>query len=261
MRSTKIALLLATVIGTSANAAEPLIVYAAGSLRAPLTEVGREFEAKTGTSVRFEFGASGLLKDRILAGGPASVFASANTEHPIALVEVGRASPVRVFARNQLCALVRPEVETSSQRLLSTLLDERVKVGTSTPKADPSGDYAWEVFRKAEKVQLDSYAKLSAKALQLTGGLGSPPPPAGQSVYAAVLIEGRADVFLTYCTNAALAIKESAQLQVIQLPAELAVGANYGVTVLQGSPPAAERFVDYLLGPEAQRILRSYGFQ
>jgi molybdate transport system substrate-binding protein len=28
--------------------------------------------------------------------------------------------------------------------LLDRMLDSSVKLGTSTPKADPSGDYAWE---------------------------------------------------------------------------------------------------------------------
>ena len=35
--------------------------------------------------------------------------------------------------------------------MLAVLLDPQWKLGTSTPKADPSGDYAWEVFRRAEK--------------------------------------------------------------------------------------------------------------
>jgi ABC-type molybdate transport system substrate-binding protein len=53
----------------AAWAADPVIVYAAGSLRAALTDIGREFQAQTGTPVQFEFGASGLLKDRILELG------------------------------------------------------------------------------------------------------------------------------------------------------------------------------------------------
>ena len=39
-------------------------------------------------------------------------------------------------------------------------------------------------------------------------------------------------MFLTYCTNAALAVRELPSLQVVALPAPLAVGADYGLTVL-----------------------------
>jgi molybdate transport system substrate-binding protein len=33
------------------------------------------------------------------------------------------------------------------------MLDRGVKLGTSTPKADPSGDYAFEVFRKGHRAR------------------------------------------------------------------------------------------------------------
>ena len=49
------------------------------------------------------------------------------------------------------------------------MLEKNVKVGTSTPKADPSGDYAFEVFRKADAVKAGAQAELEKKALQLTG--------------------------------------------------------------------------------------------
>ncbi len=40
-------------------------VYAAGSLRAPLTALAADFASGTGSEVRNTFGASGLLKERI----------------------------------------------------------------------------------------------------------------------------------------------------------------------------------------------------
>src|SRR4051794_21573102 len=44
--------------------------------------------------------------------------------------------------------------------------------------------------------------RLEQKALKLTGGPSSLPPPATRSVYAALIADGQADLFLTYCTNA-----------------------------------------------------------
>ena len=52
------------------------------------------------------------------------------------------------------------------------MLDPAVKLGTSTPKADPSGDYAFEVFAKAEKLKPGANAALEKKALQLTRRTG-----------------------------------------------------------------------------------------
>ena len=45
--------------GVGRAAAEPLVLYGAGSLRESMTQVARDFQAKTGTAVRTEFGPSG----------------------------------------------------------------------------------------------------------------------------------------------------------------------------------------------------------
>src|SRR6266853_1671332 len=185
----------------SSTASEPVLLHAAGSLRAALTEVVKTFAADTGLQVQPKFGASGLLKDEILSGAPAGVFASANLEHPKALAQAKRAGPVVLFARNKLCALVRPDLVVDPATLLDRMLDPNVKLGTSTPKADPSGDYAWEVFRKAEALKPGSFARLEAKALQLTGGPSSPAAPSNRNLYGVLVAEGKADLFLTYCTN------------------------------------------------------------
>ena len=112
-----------------------------------------------------------------------------------------------------------------------------MKLGTSTPRADPSGDYAWEVFRKADALRPGAGATLEKKALQLTGGPTSAPPPQGRAVYGWHVAEGRADIFLTYCTNAMDAQKQNPDQQIVALPDALAVGADYGLTVMNGSPP------------------------
>ena len=44
-----------------------------------------------------------------------------------------------MFARNRLCALAVPKVGLTSANFIDRLLDPTVKLGTSTPKADPSG--------------------------------------------------------------------------------------------------------------------------
>ena len=135
-----------------------------------------------------------------------------------------------------------------------------VKLGTSTPKADPPGDYAWEVFQKAEALRPGAFATLTAKARQLTGGPQSPPPPATGSAYGAFIAAGDADMFLTYCTNAELARQENRQLRVVRLPADLVVAADYGIAARKNAPAAATAFVDYLRGPASRRVFAAHGF-
>ncbi|CAN7577766.1 molybdate ABC transporter substrate-binding protein [Acidovorax sp. LjRoot118] len=237
-----------------------LQVYAAGSLREVFTEVGAAHQARTGQPVELSFGASGLLRERIEHGAPAQVFASADTQHPARLAARGGWQAPVVFVRNGLCALAGEQVQVASTTLLATLLRPDIRVGTSTPLADPSGDYAWELFRRAEAVQPGAFAVLDAKALQLTGGAHSPKPPAGRGTYAWIMDQGQADVFLTYCTNAIASQRELPRLQVVQVPPELQVGAAYGVSVRADAPPAAHAFVQTLRSEPAQAVFRRMGF-
>jgi len=72
--------------------------------------------------------------------------------------------------------------------------------------------------------------------------------------------EGKADIFLTYCTNAREAQTQNSSLQVVPLPAELAVGADYGLTVLNGSSPQAYTFAMFILSIDGQRVLAKRRF-
>src|SRR5262249_30303193 len=145
-----------------------------------------------------------------------------------------------------------------STALLTRMLDGNVKLGTSTPKADPSGDYAFEVFRRAEAIKPGAQSELEKKALQLTGSASRAPAPAGKAVYGWHVAEGRADIFLTYCTNALAAQKENPGQQIVALPDNLAVGADYGLTVIARAPAAAQRLADFIVSPEGQKILEKH---
>jgi molybdenum ABC transporter molybdate-binding protein len=239
------------------HAQEPVRLYAAGSLRAALDEVARAF---SGAKVEAVYGASGLLRERIAKGEPAEVFASANMEHPQSLQKAGRGGPVKLFARNHLCGLASPSLDVNTGSLLDRMLDPSVKLGTSTPKADPSGDYAWALFEKAEKIRPGSLQKLSAKALKLVGGPDSPQAPPGRTVYGMLLAEGKADIFLTYCTNARQAQEENRAFRIVDVPPPLAVGADYGLTVIKGARPQAENFASFILSRTGQDILAKHGF-
>jgi ABC-type molybdate transport system substrate-binding protein len=235
-------------------------VYAAGSLRAALSQVAQDYQARSGQAVELSFGASGLMRERIEKGEPAQVFASADTEHPQRLATSGAWQQPTVFVRNSMCALTAAHIDATPDTLLKTMLRPQVRVGTSTPKSDPSGDYAWALFKKADVLQPGAYAMLDAKALKLTGAADSPKPPEGRTFYAWAMDEGQADVFLTYCTNALAAQKDVPRLKVVTLPATLQVGAPYGLTVLKAASPQARAFARALLEPSAQQVFARFGF-
>lgn len=193
------ALLFATCMGISQAMAEAHVkLHAAGSLKSAMGELADAFEAGNTVKVERSFGPSGLLRERIERGEKAEVFASANMKHPTILASTGKAAPVVLFARNRLCALAQPGVEVDSASLLQVMLGDDIRVGTSTPKADPSGDYAFQVFEKAGVLVDGATEKLKAKALKLTGGKDSEKAPEGRNTYGWVMEGDKADIFLTY---------------------------------------------------------------
>ena len=238
----------------------PVAVYSAGSLRGALTTIAKDHEARTGQKIALTFGASGLLRERIERGEAAQVFASADNEHPQRLAQRGGWQPSTVFVRNTLCALTSDKLNATPATLLATLLRSDVRLGASTPKADPSGDYTWAMFEKADVLQPGAFATLDAKAQKLVGAVDSPQPPEGRLAYAWIMDQDKVDVFLTYCTNAVAAQKEVPRLRVVQLPPELKVGAAYGMTVRQDASSAAVAFANALLTPEGQAVFGRFGF-
>jgi molybdate transport system substrate-binding protein len=101
-----LAIVLALLMNAApqAEAADRITLYAAGSLKAALTDVAKAYEEAYGTPVEMAFAASGLLRERIEGGEQADVFASANMQHPGALMAAGwggrsRCSPATSSAR------------------------------------------------------------------------------------------------------------------------------------------------------------------
>lgn len=255
--------LLTLGLTTSAVAHDnPLQFRAAGSLKAAMTDLIGAYQqaSENASNIDAQFAPSGLLRQRIEQGEKVDLYASANMKHPTALHNAGLSGEVVMFARNKLCALAQPEVTVTPTTLLQQMLNDRIRLGTSTPKADPAGDYAFKVFERAEKLSPNAQKILSSKALQLTGGPTSAKAPDGRNPYGWVMENNQADIFLTYCTNAVLAKKQVDTLQIIALPDNLSVGANYGLTVLNGAHPHANELAEFIIAPQGQAILAEYGF-
>ncbi|GEC17106.1 molybdate ABC transporter substrate-binding protein [Nitrobacter winogradskyi] len=283
MRTRFIAIACASVftlvaIGTSRAGAQeqpreqmlPLRVFAAGSTRGVLAAIADDYTKATGQRFELTFGPAGLLLDRIRKEGGADVYVSANMRHPQRLFQEGAGTHPVIFARNRLCVTGRSELGLTQDTLLDKLLAPSIKIGTSTPGADPGGDYAQEFFDRAETVRAGAKERLVKNARQLVGGPTSPKLPAGETAVHYFFSRHEADVFIGYCSShTKIEIKTEKPSDVvttrIEVPRPLTMPINYGLTVLVTSEnkdrgKAAYRFALYLMSPEAQRRLPEYGF-
>jgi molybdate transport system substrate-binding protein len=247
-----------SMIGAASG--EGLRVLGAGSLREVTAEIGERYKAATGTIVTADFGPSGLLRERIEKGEHADLFASADMGHPLKLLRDGRATRVAMFTRNTLCGVAVPKVGLTTANFLDRLLDPAVKLGTSTPKADPSGDDTWTMFRRADALRPGSYEILDKKAQQIVGGPSNSVPVDGKDPAVDALAAGRVDIVIGYCTSAKLRLSQMPELQVAEVPREIAAGPEYGLAVLRDSDPRTLDLALFMLSPDGQQIFSGYGF-
>jgi molybdate transport system substrate-binding protein len=254
-----IVLAAATTLLPCPGVAQPLHIFAAGSLTAAFTEMVQAFPAPPGSVAPPVFGPSGLLRQRIEHGEPADILASADMAQPRTLARERPGLMVVMFTRNRLCALARNSLRLTQDNLLDRLLDPAVRLATSTPGADPGGDYAWAVFARAEQVHPGARAILEAKAMQLVGGPNTPPLVAGHGAVQGVFLADRADVMLGYCSGSGAVMQEVPGLTNVALPSALAVGPAYGMAIMSDQPLAA-RFALFVMSEQGQMILQHNGF-
>jgi len=252
---------LATSTGFAADA--PTVrLHSAGSLRAAMTDIAVAYNSAYGASIEPVYGASGGLGDRLAKGEAGDVFTSADMDYPEALTKAGISGPTVLFARNHLCAILRPGLQATPKTVLTTLLRPDIKIGTSSPDNDPGGAYAWAMFKKADDVKPGSRAKLEAKALKMgspEGPLSVPPNTKNAMVW--LFQQKKLDAVLSYCTNGHAAAEQMPGINTLELPPELAVTADYGLTVLKSAnQERGAQFALFILSPAGQKILAEHGF-
>lgn len=258
MRSWLVALTMA-LASSSASAAD-IRVMAAGSLKDAFTVIFADFSKQYGASFAPVWGPSGSLRERLQKGEAFDVFASAALPHAQTLTDAGISGPSVLFTRNALCVVSMANNPVDTGNLVDTLLKPDIKIGTSTPVSDPSGDYTWEIFHRIEASRPGAFKTLSEKAQQLVGGPSSAAPVNGRSPLLMALDDHTIDLFIYYCSGAREIVKKSANYKSVALPGELSVGPEYGLTVSRKAQPAASDFAMYLLSPQGQAALKAYGF-
>lgn len=256
-------LLLVGLLSSPVRAEEPLRVFAAGSLTDAFTEMVQTLGVPPGAITPPVFGPSGVLRGRLEAGEAADVFASADMGNPARLAAARGGLPVVPFVRNRLCVQGQQRLGLAPDTVLARMLDTTLVLATSTPRADPGGDYAWAVFARADQARPGARAALEAKARPLVGGPGMVPVLPGHGAVAGLFLTGKADLFLGYCSNVEAMLADVPGLVSVPLPPPLAPqGADrpeYGMVVLSDTE-AARRFAAFVLSPDGQAVLAKHGF-
>jgi molybdate transport system substrate-binding protein len=232
-----------------------LTVYAAASLRDAFKEIGANFEAANpGFKVVFSFAGSQQLAEQIGAGAPADVFASANKAMMDAVIKTGRVGggTDKVFARNRLVVIV-PGDNPARIRTLKDLAKRGVKL-VLADKRVPVGGYSLDFLAKAARKP--TYGATYSQTV-LSNVVSYEEDV--KAVFSKVAL-GEADAGIVYSSD--VVADKAKAVRKIDIPNDLNTVATYPVAPLQDSPNRlmAQRFIDYVLSPEGQKVLVKYGF-
>jgi len=247
------AALAALLCSAGAVRAQTVEVYAAGSLRGVVGDLAKEAGPALGIEVKGSFGGSGSMRERIEKGEKPDLLMSADMGSPQKLAAAGRTVvPVVAFARNRECIISRRSARITPANLIDKLLAKDIRVKTSTPVADPSGDYAWTIFDKIDAARPGSGKTLKDKAQSLMDAAAAP----GQSALAALFATNKIDVTISYCSGGL--DKELPDLASFPVPPQLDPHPVYGVAVLSTKLEAL-RLALYLLSDKGQAIIARDG--
>lgn len=234
-----------------------LNILAAGSLRRVWAPLIARFEAETGILIETQFGPAGMLRERIEQGEPCDLFASANITHPLTLQRMGIAQEVHPFAGNRLCLTVAKSVAAENADWLEMLSREDLRLATSTPGCDPSGDYTWQLFDNIEQRNPGLGESIRKRAQPLVGGRATVQVPEGELAGAWLIRNHYADMFIGYRSYAP-ALREQPEVAVYDIALEYNIRSVYAFAVCH---PAAKGLADFLLSAPTQQFLVDFGFE
>lgn len=230
-----------TPAASTSDLSGSITVFAAASLTKTFTEIGDEFhKANPGATVTFSFAGSSDLVSQITEGAPASVFASADEANMKKVTDAGLASGVPVDFATNVLAIAVPPGNPATITGWNDLAEPGVKVVVCAPQV-PCGAATVKV-EQSTGVTLHPVSEESS----VTDVLGK-------------VSSGEADAGIVYVTDVTGAGSSVAS---VPFPEAAGVVNTYPITVLKGSPSSkvADAFVEYVTGPEGQKVLSAAGF-
>nr|WP_314265018.1 molybdate ABC transporter substrate-binding protein [uncultured Moellerella sp.] len=233
-----------------------IILFAAGSLRAILPTIIDEYQQLTKHKVICHYGPAGLLRQKIEAGAQCDLFLSANEAHTKILQQENRALKTQAFISNSLCLTTDKKWLNADDNWLSLLAKPALRIGISTPGADPSGDYSIQLFERIATCHSQLADSIRARAISLVGGPNSATIPQGMLAAQWIITSGQAEIFIGY-QHYRQQIEKIANLVVCDIDKAFNIRALYCLALLSEN---GNELANHLISDSAQHHFISAGF-
>ncbi len=247
------AVLLAVMVagcGSSSAAstgAKTLTVSAASSLKAAFIEIGKAFDAANGSTTTFNFDGSGVLQKQIEGGAPVDVFASAALKQVTALKDEGLvdAGSIQMFAGNGMVLVVPAGSELGITGFQDLTKDSVKRIAYGDPKIAANGVPAEQILTALgimEKVRSKVvYAQNVAQATQYVSS-------------------GEVDAAILFASEAKAAGDKVKVVATADRSWYTKVAYPICLVSSGTAKDLGQAFVDYVMSPQGQAVLATYGF-
>ena len=235
-----------------------LTIFSAGSFRHVLNELVTIFKQKNPVEVHLHLAPAGLLRQRLEADEYCDIFISANLQNINILSATKCIYNQQILAFNQLILTTLNTEHYQHRNTLDILFDESLRLATSTPIADPCGDYTWHLFELLEKAYPEPGRLLKQRAMPLVGGENSAVViPKGEIASKYVLQNNHADMMIGYANYMHKLANEN--LRFHHFPPEFNIKATYSAAQLSENV-ITRLFFQFLMSDTAKRIMYQHGF-
>jgi molybdate transport system substrate-binding protein len=232
----------------SCGRAQTLRVAAAADLQFAMSELGSQFEKKTGTKVEISYGSSGNFRAQIENGAPFDVFFSADAQYPEQLVAAGVADgqSLFVYAQGHLVLWAPAGANLRlAERGFDALKDLRVeKIAIANPEHAPYGRAAVAALQKA-----GLYEQVKSKLVY-----GENISQAAQFAQSGSAQAGIIALSLTFAES----MKSGEKWEI---PTEFYPSMQQEAVIVSASPnkAAAKAFLEFVKSDAGRKILSKYG--
>lgn len=238
------------LLSAGAHAVDRLLVFAGAATVPPTTEAARAFEKKTGVKVDVVFGGSGYVLSQMKLSKQGDIYFPGSSDY----MEIAKRDGVVLPATEKIIVYVVPAINVQKGnphniKVLRDLLKPGLRVAIANPEGVCVGAYAVEIFEKelspAEREQLKANIRNYTGSCEQTA-------TAISLKLADAVIGWR--VFQYW---------DPERIETIPLPKEIIPRIGYipiAISKYSKQPRLAQRFVDFLTGPEGAAIYAKYNY-
>ncbi|MDX2088484.1 MAG: molybdate ABC transporter substrate-binding protein [Kofleriaceae bacterium] len=220
-------------------------VAAASDLAKAFTELGAEFEKKTGIAPEFNFGSSGQLSKQIEQGAPFFLFASANKAFVEKVVAAGRcdAKTQRMYARGRIV------VWTANGKPAPATLDDLAKpayqkIAIANPDHAPYGVAAKQALEK-----VGVWSKIADRIVL------------AENVQATMLYAKNGDADAAVVALSLAVVTDGGSFLRIDPALHDVLDQQLVVCGSGDEADAARQLAAFIASPEGREVMTRYGFQ